>query len=120
MAIVLGLGAYELALLAAAALGTAILVSPAGQEATREIAKELTRPRDTTVDVAPPVEECDRPCPPCPPCPAPPPPRTDQVPPSRPHFPCPGDHTHVYRMVSRQNPRTCQCFCNQEEEVICH
>lgn len=31
-----------------------------------------------------------------------------RVPPSRPHFPCPGDHVHWYRM--QQNPNNCQCF----------
>ncbi len=45
---------------------------------------------------------------PCPPCPAPPSPQIDRVPPSRPHFPCPGDHWHYY--VYNQNPVTCQCF----------
>jgi hypothetical protein len=37
--------------------------------------------------------------------------RIDRVPPSRPHYPCPGDHAH-YR-VMRQNPRTCACFWNK-------
>lgn len=44
----------------------------------------------------------------CPPCPAPPAPEIDRVPPSTPHFPCPGDHWHYY--VYNQNPVTCQCF----------
>ncbi|WP_437993083.1 eCIS core domain-containing protein [Sorangium sp. So ce145] len=44
----------------------------------------------------------------CPPCPAPPGPEIDRVPPSTPHFPCPGDHWHYY--VYNQNPVTCQCF----------
>lgn len=52
----------------------------------------------------------------CPPCPAPPPPRIDRVPPSRPHFPCPGDHRHVF--VYDQNPVTCQCFL-REKSVEC-
>lgn len=59
----------------------------------------------------------------CPPCPAPPtnpPPRTDTVPPSRPHWPCPGTHTHVFTYIVRQNPITCQCFNNLEEDVVCH
>lgn len=45
---------------------------------------------------------------PCPPCPSPPAPEIDRVPPSRPHFPCPGDHWHYF--VYNQNPITCQCF----------
>jgi RHS repeat-associated protein len=60
-----------------------------------------------------------RPCPPCPPCPTPPASRSDLVPPTRPHHPCPGNHTHLYRYESNQNSRTCQCFCNLREEVIC-
>jgi hypothetical protein len=44
----------------------------------------------------------------CPPCPAPPGPDIDRVPPSRPHFPCPGDHWHYYEY--NQNPVTCQCY----------
>jgi len=43
----------------------------------------------------------------CPPCPANPPPEIDRVPPSDPHFPCPGDHWH-YREYN-QNPQTCVC-----------
>ena len=122
MAIAIGIGVYELALLAAAAIGTMILVSPAGQQATRELGKEIDRAlaKDRTIDVAPPIAKCPKPCPPCPPCP-PIPPRTDIVPPSRPHWPCPGTHTHVYDNVSNQNPKTCQCFCNEKEiNVICH
>jgi hypothetical protein len=46
-----------------------------------------------------------RTCPPCPPNPAP---EIDIVPPSAPHWPCPGSHWH-YR-VYNQNPRTCECF----------
>jgi RHS repeat-associated protein len=45
---------------------------------------------------------------PCPPCPNPPPPEIDRVPPSRPHFPCPGDHWHYYEY--NQNPVTCKCY----------
>jgi RHS repeat-associated protein len=55
-------------------------------------------------------------CPPnkCPPCK---PPvgtiafRTDFVPPSDPHHPFPGDHTHLYQM--NQNPKTCACYWNK-------
>ena len=44
----------------------------------------------------------------CPPCPANPAPEIDRVPPSTPHWPCPGDHWHY--QVYNQNPTTCQCF----------
>jgi hypothetical protein len=44
----------------------------------------------------------------CPPCPAAPPIEIDRVPPSSPHFPCPGDHWHF--RVYNQNPQTCDCF----------
>ena len=44
----------------------------------------------------------------CPPCPSNPAPEIDIVPPSTPHWPCPGSHWH-YR-VYNQNPTTCQCF----------
>src|SRR4051812_37482411 len=108
MAVAIGIGVGELAWLAAGAVAALFLASPPGQQAMRQTAEEVSKAlsrESETVDVAPPTTECDRPCPPCPPCPAPPPPRTDRVPPSRPHFPCPGDHTHVYQYVSRQNPR---------------
>jgi RHS repeat-associated protein len=52
----------------------------------------------------------------CPPCPPPPPPRLDKVPPSRPHYPCPGDHLHTF--VVNQNPKTCQCYV-KAGPVIC-
>lgn len=44
----------------------------------------------------------------CPPCPRPPAPEVDRVPPSAPHFPCPGDHWHYFEY--NQNPVTCQCY----------
>ena len=71
--------------------------------------------------------ECSRPRPrtrECPPCPAPPSippdfPRIDRVPPSSEHFPCPGDHLHVYWWEVNQNPITCQCFNKKKEDVHC-
>lgn len=124
MAVAIGVGVAELAWLAAGALAALFLASPPGQRAMRqtaeEVSKVLSQETETTIDVVPPIAECDRPCPPCPPCPTPPPPRTDIVPPSRPHHPCPGSHTHVYRYESNQNPQNCQCFCNLRDDVICH
>jgi hypothetical protein len=38
---------------------------------------------------------------------------------TRPHFPCPGAHTHVYTHEYNQNPQTCQCFMKKTEKVIC-
>lgn len=123
MAVAIGVGAYELALLAAAAIAAIFVTSPAGQKAAQEAAKELDRTlsRDRTIDVAPPIEECPKKCDPCPECP-PIPPRTDYVPPSAPHWPCTGTHTHYYINESNQNPRTCQCFCNKKqiEPPVCH
>ncbi len=123
MAILLGLSAFELAVLATAAVTALVAASPAGQQAARQTARAIADGIDAvgekikTIDLAPPVADTD--CPPkkkCPPCPAPPPPRIDRVPPSRPHWPCPGDHVHIFEM--NQNPETCQCF-PREKEVIC-
>jgi len=44
----------------------------------------------------------------CPACPAPPPPRIDRVPPSRPHYPCPGDHWSYFEYHQAPYP-TCTC-----------
>jgi RHS repeat-associated protein len=52
----------------------------------------------------------------CKPCQGPLPERLDKVPPSDPHFPCPGDHIHTF--VWNQNPKTCACFINKGP-VIC-
>ena len=124
MAVAIGLGIGELAVLAAGAAAAVFLTSPPGQRAVQTTAKEISdalSKSDDTVDVAPPIAECTKPCPPCSsPCPDPPPPRTDRVPPSRPHYPCPGDHTHFFNYVQNQDPTTCKCFCNIKEEVICN
>lgn len=123
MALLIGIGVAELAFLAAATVTALYLATPAGQQAIRtgvkEISKALSRENET-IDVAPPIKDCKKPCDPCPPCPQPPPPRTDIVPPSRKHFPCPGDHTHEYYYEPGQNPTTCKCFCTLKENVICH
>jgi hypothetical protein len=49
-----------------------------------------------------------RPCPPCVPAVGTIGYRIDVVPPSRPHWPFPGTHVHLYRM--NQNSNNCQCF----------
>jgi RHS repeat-associated protein len=49
-----------------------------------------------------------RPCPPCVPPVGTIGYRLDSVPPSKPHFPFPGDHVHLFQM--NQNPNNCQCF----------
>lgn len=54
---------------------------------------------------------------PCPPCPTPPPPQIHRVPPSRPHFPCPGDHFHYF--FYNQNPVTCQCYLQRKFGGCC-
>ncbi|NJL28925.1 MAG: RHS repeat-associated core domain-containing protein [Thermoanaerobaculia bacterium] len=48
----------------------------------------------------------------CPPCPPPPPPRIDRVPPSRPHFPCKGDHWVYFRYDQGPPP---QCICRRSQ-----
>lgn len=121
MAVAIGFGVYEIATLGALAIGALFFASPTGQQATKEavrkVADALDRPSDstlappTTVTVCPPTTQ-----PRCPPCPPPPPPRIDRVPPSRPHWPCLGDHMHVFEM--NQNPTTCACF-PREKEVVC-
>jgi RHS repeat-associated protein len=59
-----------------------------------------------------PFEDCKV----CPPCKGPlPPPRFHKVPPSKKHYPCPGDHIHTF--IWRQNPKTCDCYINKQ--VIC-
>jgi RHS repeat-associated protein len=52
----------------------------------------------------------------CPPCPAPPPPRWDMVPPSRPHAPCKGSHTHYFYYTQAPYPK---CICRLENFVVC-
>ena len=59
----------------------------------------------------------------CPACPPPPPPhiRYDKVPPSAPHWPCLGSHTHVYWYETNQLPwPACTCFNNSKNHVVCH
>ena len=122
MAALLGLGAWELFLLATGAVVVVTAASPPGQKAARDLGNRIAESLDNSdadtdappvpVDVCPPAPA--RPA--CPPCPPPPPPRIDRVPPSRPHWPCPKDHMHVF--VMNQNPVTCQCF-PAEDQVIC-
>jgi RHS repeat-associated protein len=58
-------------------------------------------------------------CPPCPPCP-PGGQRLDLVPPSAPHWPCPGDHLNIWWYESNQEPwPSCVCHCNRKQGVIC-
>jgi RHS repeat-associated protein len=50
----------------------------------------------------------------CPPCPLKMP-RVDFVPPSKPHWPCQGNHLHYW--TSNQNSET--CACNYKEHIVC-
>lgn len=121
MAVAIGFGVYELATLGALAIGALFFASPTGQKATKaaveKVAEALERPSSatdappTTITACPAIPHIK-----CPPCPPPPLPRIDRVPPSRPHWPCPGDHMHVFEM--NQNPTTCACF-PREKEVVC-
>ena len=45
--------------------------------------------------------------------------RLDCIPPSRPHYPCKGNHLHSWVFVTHQNPITCQCYEKKEETVTC-
>ena len=58
-------------------------------------------------------------CPACPPPTQKPGSRLDCVPPSRPHYPCKGNHLHSWVFVMHQNPITCQCYEKKEETVTC-
>src|ERR1039457_293514 len=112
---------YGIYWLAAAAIIAIWGASPAGQQASRDTAKAISRALERSETDAPPTTITD--CPPqtkdCSqsPCPAPPPPRIDRVPPSTPHFPCTGDHAHFFRY--NQNPVTCQCFLQKIEPPMC-
>ncbi len=63
------------------------------------ISREVTRARDRAITHQP---GCPEPCRPSPRV------QIDRVPPSRPHFPCPGDHYTVY-IVSQSPPPECKC-----------
>ncbi len=64
--------------------------------------------------------ENDKECPPCPPPPRPQV-RFDKSPPSAPHWPCTGDHTHMIWWETNQLPYPdCRCFHNRKEFVQCH
>jgi hypothetical protein len=39
-----------------------------------------------------------------------------RVPPSRPHWPCPGDHIHWFMRM--QNPNNCQCFWKRDYRPV--
>jgi hypothetical protein len=118
---------YGLYLLAAAAVAAMWSVTPAGQKAAQEtgkaISKALEHSDSEPITDAPPTTTTD-----CPdqtkekdcsqtPCPPPPPPRIDRVPPSKPHFPCAGDHAHFFKY--NQNPATCECFLQKIEPPTC-
>jgi len=46
--------------------------------------------------------------------------RCERVPPSPPHFPCPGDHYNVVTPVYNLNASTCTCFLDfQERDALC-
>ena len=114
---------YALYLLAAAAIAAMFYSTPAGQKSAQETGKAISKAleRSDAETDAPPIPKTD-----CPeqekdcsqsPCPPPPPPRIDRVPPSAPHWPCPGDHAHFF--VYNQNPKTCQCFLQKVEPPTC-
>lgn len=137
MAVVIGgvaFTAWQLAAMAAAAVTAVFLVTPAGQELTREAARDIadalddlgsptasSEPTDQPVPVPIPIpricQECGRrPCPPC----VPPVGTTlfeiHRVPPKDPHFPCLGDHVHFF--LQQQNPNNCRCFLKRNSRPV--
>jgi hypothetical protein len=126
MAVVLGLSAYELAVLAVGAAAL-VLASPPGQEASKQAARAIGeaidnvgKKADEEPTDAPPMtivgcpdsagtkeqekqkeKECD-------PCPTPPPPQVHR---DHTHFPC-QDHWHYF--VYNQNSETCECFLQRK------
>jgi hypothetical protein len=110
MAVAAGVGAGDLLWVG----GGAFLVwmaTPAGQSSVKSTANALSqigKKSDDAQDLAPSqtCAECAKKA--CPPCPAPPPPDVHRVPPSDPHYPCPGDHWHYFKY--NQNPTTCKCY----------
>ena len=96
--------------------GTAAATGYAINEMTREDDDEAAPTTDTRA-----CETCEQDCPPCvPPVGTRQLKRIDRVPPSVPHWPCPGDHAHI--LMRNQNPRTCRCFWNRPappDDVIC-
>lgn len=138
MAIVIGgiaFTAWELALMGAAAVTALFLASPPGQEMTRDAVEgiadtldDLARPRASSETDAIPVpipiprviEDCPtrRPCPPCVPQVGTTMFEIHRVPPSRPHYPCSGDHVHFF--LQQQNPNNCVCFLKRNARpVLC-
>jgi len=53
---------------------------------------------------------------PCKPCPPPPPPIVHLVPPSKPHYPCFGDHIHYFTYSQGPPP---QCICRLQKHTKC-
>ena len=52
----------------------------------------------------------------CSPCPEPPPPIIHQVPPHKPHYPCPGDHEHYFEYHQAPWPK---CTCRLVKKTRC-
>jgi hypothetical protein len=77
--------------------------------ALHEATQRMTDTETTTVTPCPPQRT---------PCPACNPPvgtllfEIHRVPPSRPHWPCTGDHVHWFRQM--QNPNNCRCFLQRD------
>jgi hypothetical protein len=105
MPIVLAIPAIILAAEAAAELTLLVTSAVLAAAVVHEASKSMT---DSEADVVKPCPKQRQPCPACNP-----PVGTllyeiHRVPPSAPHFPCPGDHVHWFRQM--QNPNNCQCF----------
>jgi hypothetical protein len=110
MGVAIGIGVYELAALVVLAIGAMFAASPAGQAASKDLARKLseTTQDDETKDLAPPTTNTDCKKKDCPPCPQPPPPgtRTDM---GHDHWPCPNGHIHYFHYEYNQSP---DCVCH--------
>lgn len=68
-------------------------------------------------NAAPALPPVPPPQPGCPPC-TPKPPRIDRSPPSKAHWPCPGDHRHQWQNCSQSPAPACKCRCSETVECL--
>lgn len=85
-------------------------VATAGTIVITKVVEDAIETNEQDKAVPIPITECPerRPCPPCNPSVGTIGYEVHRVPPSRPDWPCPGDHVHWF--MRHQNPYNCQCF----------
>lgn len=112
------LGPPAAATVAAIGKGVLWLGATVGAVVVANEANEALESRNQTKDVVAPCQSCTKTkCPPCVPTVGTLGMRVDRVPPSAPHYPCSGDHGHIYRRG--QNPKHCRCFWSNTKKVDC-